>query len=194
MGCVLCALMGASVAGQDVVTWHNDVARTGQNLHETVLTPAKVASGSFRKLFFIPADGKVDAEPLYVHGLQIRGKGTRNVVFVETEHDSVYAVDADSGQEFWHLRTLRGDETPSDNRNCSQITPEIGITATPVIDRQQGPHGVIYLVAMSKDWKGRYHHRLHALDLENGGEQLGGPVEIAASYPGAPAFDPGQYA
>src|SRR5579875_3539679 len=101
------AVMAWCVAGQDVVTWHNDVARTGQNLHETVLTPASVRSGSFRKLFFIPADGKVDAEPLYVHGLQMPGKGTRNVVYIETEHDSVYAVDADSGQELWHVRTLR---------------------------------------------------------------------------------------
>jgi outer membrane protein assembly factor BamB len=115
-------------------------------------------------------------------------------LFVATEHDSVYAFDADSGQEFWHVRLLRAGETTSDNRNCTQITPEIGITATPVIDCQRGPHGVLYAVAMSKDTQGRYRQRLHALDLQSGAEQLGGPVEIIATYTGAPAFDPKQYA
>ena len=91
-------------------------------------------------------------------------------------------------------RLLRADETTSDNRNCGQITPEIGITATPVIERQQGPHGILYAVAMSKDAGGRYRQRLHALDLQSGAEQLGGAVEISATYADAPAFDPKQYA
>src|SRR5215469_4499800 len=150
-----------SVPGQDVLTWHNDVARTGQNLRESVLNPANVNTKTFGKLFIIAVDGKVDAEPLYVHGLQIPNRGTRNVLFVATEHDSVYALDADSGRELWHVRLLRAGETTSDNRNCSQITPEIGITATPVIDRQRGPHGVLYAVAMSKDAQGRYRQTLH---------------------------------
>ncbi len=186
--------IGGSVAGQDVLTWHNDVARTGQNLRELVLTPANVSTKTFGKLFVIAVDGKVDAEPLYVHGLQMPNRGTRNVLFVATEHDSVYAFDADSGQEFWHVRLLGAGETTSDNRNCSQITPEIGITATPVIDRQQGPHGLLYAVAMTKDTQGQYRQRLHALDLQTGAEQLGGPREIAATYADAPAFDPKQYA
>jgi outer membrane protein assembly factor BamB len=121
-------------------------------------------------------------------------RGTRDVLFIATEHDSAYAFDANSGEAFWHVRLLAAGETTSDNRHCSQITPEIGVTATPVIDRQQGPHGVLYVVAMSKDPQGRYRQRLHALDLQSGTEQLGGPVEIAASYPHAPAFDPKQYA
>jgi outer membrane protein assembly factor BamB len=183
----------APVSAQDVLTWHDDVARTGQNLRESVLTPTNVNTKTFGKLFVIAADGKVDAEPLYVEGLQMPNRGTRNVLFVATEHDSVYAFDADSGQKFWHVRLLGADETTSDNRNCSQITPEIGITSTPVIDRQQGPHGVLYAVAMSKDTQGQYHHRLHALDLQSGADQLGGPVEIAATYPAAPAFDAKQY-
>ncbi len=89
-------------------------------------------------------DGKVDAEPLYVHGLQMPKREARNVLFVATEHDSVYAFDADSGQEFWRARLLGPSETTSDDRGCGQITPEIGITATPAIDRQGG---VLYTVA-----------------------------------------------
>ena len=188
------AVWVSGVAGQDVLTWHNDVSRTGQNLRESMLTPANVNTKTFGKLFVIPVDGKVDAEPLYVSGLQMPNRGTRNVLFVATEHDSVYAFDADSGQEFWHVRLLHAGETTSDNRNCGQITPEIGITTTPVIDRQQGPHGILYAVAMSKDAQGRYRQRLHALDLQSGAEQLGGPVEITATYADAPAFDPKQYA
>src|SRR5579875_717351 len=183
-----------NAAGQDVLTWHNDVARTGQNLRESILTPGNVNTKTFGTLFVIPLDGKVDAEPLYVHGLQMPNRGTRNVLFVATEHDSVYAFDADSGQAFWHVQLLGEGETTSDDRSCSQITPEIGITATPAIDRQQGPHGVLYAVAMSKDARGQYRQRLHALDLQSGAEQLGGPVEIAATYVDAPAFDPKQYA
>jgi hypothetical protein len=181
-------------AGQDVLTWHNDVARTGQNLRESALTAANVNKQSFGKLFIIAVDGKVDAEPLYVHGLPMPNRGTRDVLFVTTEHDSVYAFDADSGEAFWQVRLLHAGETTSDNRDCGQIAPEIGITATPVIDRQQGPHGVLYVVAMSKDAEGRYRQRLHAVDLQSGTEQLGGPVEIVAAYPDAPPFDPEQYA
>jgi outer membrane protein assembly factor BamB len=188
------AVWVSGAGGQDVLTWHNDVARTGQNLQELTLTPANVNTKSFGKLFVIRADGKLDAEPLYVHGLQMPNRGTRNVLFVATEHDSVYAFDADSGQQFWHVVLLRAGETTSDDRNCSQITPEIGITATPVIDRQQGAHGVLYAVAMSKNAQGRYRQTLHALDLQSGTEQLGGPVEILTTYAGAPAFDPKQYA
>ncbi|MBV8809442.1 MAG: pyrrolo-quinoline quinone [Acidobacteriaceae bacterium] len=180
--------------GTGCLDWHNDVARTGQNLGESVLTPANVNTRRFGKLFVIAVDGKVDAEPLYVHGLPMPNRGTRNVLFVATEHDSVYTFDADSGQELWHVRLVRDGETTSDNRNCGQITPEIGITATPVIDRQQGPHGILYAAAMSKDAQGRYRQRLHALDLQSGAEQLGGPVEITATYADAPAFEPKQYA
>jgi hypothetical protein len=191
---LLCLLFWTSVAAQDVLTWHNDNARTGQNLAEDALTLRSVNVKTFGKLFDIHVDGRVDAEPLYVHRLEIPDRGARNVLFVATEHASLYAFDADTGQQFWRVSLLKSGETPSDNRNCGQIIPEIGITATPVIDRRQASHGILYAVAMSKDSEGRYLQRLHALDLQTGTEELGGPVEIHATFPGAKAFDPKQYA
>ncbi len=146
-------------------------------------------------------DGKVDAEPLFLSAVPMGG-GTRNVVYVATEHASVYAFDADSGAQLWHVSTLGTNETPSDDLGCLQITPEIGITSTPVIDRSRGPHGAIYVVGMSKDASGGYHQRVHALDVTSGAELFGGPTEVAASYPGngpnsaggVVRFDPKQYA
>lgn len=186
----------------DVLTWHNDNLRTGRNLSETSLTPANVKSATFGKLFNLSVDGKVDAQPLYASAVPKAGGGTSNVLFVVTEHDSVYAFSADSGAAFWPtVSMLKAGESPSDSRGCGQVSPEIGITGTPVIDRGAGPHGTIYLVAMSKDANGKYHHRLHALDITTGAEQFGGPVEIQASYPGTGdnssggtvVFDPAQY-
>jgi hypothetical protein len=199
---LLFALSGAaSAAAQDVLTWHNDNARTGQNLTERNLTLQNVNAKTFGKLFDIQVDGKVDAEPLYVHQLEIPNQGVRNVLFVATEHDSLYAFDADTAKEFWHIRLLGSDETPSDQHNCSQVNPEIGITSTPVIDRRRGPHGTIYVVSMGKDWQGHYLQKLHALDLRTGAEEFNGPVEIQATFPGTGAvskagteiFDPKQY-
>ena len=179
-----------------VLTWHNDKARTGQNLQETQLTPATVNMSNFGKLFTLSVDGLVDAEPLYVPGLSIPSLGTHNVVFVVTEHDSAYAFDADTGTELWHVSLLLSGEQTSDNRGCGQVTPEIGITSTPVIDVQMGPHGTLYVVAMSKNGS-VYHHRLHALDITTGAEEFGGPVVVQASYPkaagGTTTFDPKQY-
>ena len=110
----------------NVLTFHNDNLRTGQNLAETTLTPANVRSASFGKLFTFAVDGKVDAQPLYVSGLNIGG-GTHNVIFTATEHDSVYAFDAESGAQYWHVSLLKPGETTSDSRNCGQVTPEIGL-------------------------------------------------------------------
>lgn len=195
-------LISLSGLSQDVVTWHNDNARTGQNLAEKILTPENVNPKTFGKLFVIHTDGKVDAEPLYVHRLEIANRGFRNVLFVATEHDSLYAFDADTGEPFWHRHLVKVGEMSSDNRNCGQITPEIGITATPVIDRRLGRHGTIYVVAMSKDSQGRYFQRLHALDIRTGEEEFDGPVDIHATFPGNGAtsrdgtavFAPEQYA
>jgi outer membrane protein assembly factor BamB len=92
---------------QDVLTWHNDNARTGQNLEETTLTLQNVNPRTFGKLFVLRVDGKVDAEPLYVARTEIPHKGFRNVLFVATEHDSLYAFDADTGEQFWHVRLLK---------------------------------------------------------------------------------------
>ncbi|MBN3759150.1 PQQ-binding-like beta-propeller repeat protein [Paraburkholderia sp. Tr-20389] len=168
----------------DVLMHHNDLARTGQMLAETTLTPANVNTSSFGKVAFLAADGKVDGQPLSVTSLSIGGV-THNVIYVVTEHNSVYAYDADNNAQLWKVSLTGANETPSDNRGCNDITPEIGITSTPVIDRNRGPNGVLYAVAMTKDASGGYHHRLHALDLASGAELLGGPSEISATYPGS---------
>jgi hypothetical protein len=185
----------------DVLTYHNDLGRTGQYLAETTLTPVNVNAASFGKLGFLAVDGKVDAQPLYVSNVSIGG-AAHNVVYVVTEHASAYAFDADTNAQLWQRSLLGSGETTSDDRNCSQITPEIGITSTPVIDRTRGKNGVMYTVAMSKDASGAIHQRLHAIDLATGTEVLGGSTEIAATYPGTGAnssngvtvFDPQQYA
>lgn len=179
-----------------VLTHHNDNARTGQNLNETILAPANVNAATFGQLGKLAVTGSVDAEPLYVPQLPIDGVA-HNVLFVATEHGFVYAFDADAfGPPLWLASVIPATEKPSDDRNCAQVTPEIGITATPVIDPSYGPNGAIFVVAMSKDSAGRYHQRLHALDLVTHAELDGGPVEIQASYAslaGPIAFDPGQY-
>ena len=197
---LLCWSAANSVAQMSVLTYHNDRTRSGLNPRETMLTPANVTASKFGKLFVITVDGKVDAQPLYLAGLTISG-GTHNVLFVATEHDSLYAFDADTGATLWHVLLLQTGETSSDDRGCSQVTPEIGITSTPAIDRTATPNPVIYAVSMSKDAGGAYHQRLHALDVTTGREQLGGPVEIQAKFPGSGdnssggnvVFDPKQY-
>jgi outer membrane protein assembly factor BamB len=155
-----------------------------------------VAASSFGLLRNLPVDGKVDAQPLYVSRLTVSGS-MHNVVFAATEHDSVYAFDADTGSVLWHVTLLAAGETLSDTRGCGQVTPEIGVTSTPVIDRSAGAHGTLYVVAMSKDGSANYHQRLHALDLTTGSELLNGPADITAAYPtaagGATMFSPGQY-
>jgi hypothetical protein len=188
---VRCGLAIASVvalqAQVSVLTWHNDNARTGQNLQETVLTTANVKSSTFGRLTTISVDGKVDAQPLYVPALGIPAQGVHNVLYVATEHDSLYAFDADTFAQLLHVALLGSGETSSDDHGCSQVTPEIGITATPAIDLQAGPHGTIYVISMTKDSSGKYHHRLHALDLTTLAEQFNGPVEIKATFPGSGA-------
>jgi hypothetical protein len=189
-----------SPAATDVLTYHNDIARTGQNLTETILTPSNVASATFGKLGFYTVDGLVDAQPLYASSVAVAGHGSPNLLIVPTEHDSVYAFDADNGSVIWQVSMLKPGESTSDSRNCGQVAPEIGVTSTPVIDRTQGPNGAIYVIAMSKAGF-TYHQRLHALDLALGTELFGGPVDIQATYPGTGdnsngtnvVFDPGQY-
>ncbi len=194
-------LVGAAPPFKGVLTYHNDNQRTGRYPSETSLTLKNVNSSTFGKLFVIPTDGRVDAQPLYAPTVSIPGNGTHNVLFVASEHGTVYGFDADNGSTLWQVTTLASGETPSDNRGCSQVTPEIGVTSTPVIDLTSGPHGTIYVVAMSKDPSSNYHQRLHPLDITSGAEEFGGPVEIAAKYPGTGdnsqggyvIFDPKQY-
>jgi len=184
----------------DVLTYHNDNARTAQNLTESLLTLSNVNTAHFGLLRVLPADGLIDAQPLLVTALSIGGK-VRNVLFVASEHGSVYSYDADDGTALGHVSLLGSGEVPSDDRGCGQVTPEIGITATPVIDRGAGANGTLYAVTMSKDGSGKYYQRLHALDLLTLHEQSGSPVTIQASFPGSGAnssngqvvFDPAQY-
>jgi hypothetical protein len=183
------------VPSADVLTYHNDLGRTGGNLNETILTTSNVNSTDFGQLFSYSVDGQVYAEPLYKSGVTIAGQGTFNVVYVATEHDSVYAFDADSNTSgpqgnglLWKVSFLGDGISPfstSDAYNCSQISPEIGITATPVIDASSG---TLYVVAQTKEVVGdttTYHQKLHALNLTTGAEKFGGPVEITASVSGS---------
>jgi hypothetical protein len=177
----------ALCAPANVLTWHNDGARSGVNPNEIVLAPTNVNQTDFGKLFEISVDGQVFAQPLYVSGVAIPDKGTHNVVYIATEHDSVYACDADDGSVLWQAMLLKLGETSSDNMNCD-IMREVGITATPVITG-----GVIYVQAMSKDGNGNYFQRLHGLDIRTGEELFGGPVDVAATYSGFGSdtvFDP----
>jgi hypothetical protein len=195
------ALTVAAAAGVNVTTYHNDNARDGWNSSETTLTPQNVNFNAFGKLRELAVDGKVDAQPLYVSGLSLSGQ-THNVLVVVTENASAYAFDADSGTQLWKVTALGANETPSDDHGCNQITPQIGITDTPVIDRANGPNGTVFFVAMSKDASSNYHQRLHALDLTTGAELTGSPSEIQATFPGSgygstngsQVFEPGQYA
>jgi hypothetical protein len=179
----------ATSPGTDVTTYHNDIARTGQNTTETKLTQANVSSTTFGLLRNLAVDGRVDAEPLYLSQLTIAG-GAHNVVFIVTEHDSAYAFDSDTGAQLWKVSLLGSGETSSDDRGCGQVTPEIGVTSTPLIDRTAGAHGILYAVAVSKNGS-TYIHRLHALDITTGAELEGGPVAVQATYPGTGANSSG---
>lgn len=195
------AVVAPLAAQPNVLTYHNDVHRTGQNLAETTLTTSNVTSATFGKLFLVTLDGVVDAQPLYVAGVSIPNQGTHNVLIVATENDSLYALDADTGAQLWKVSLLATGETPSDDRGCSQVTPTIGITSTPVIALKAGTtEGAIYAVAMSKDASGNYHQRLHRRSLA-AGAALTAAVEVTAQYPGNGEdssggyvmFDPAQY-
>jgi hypothetical protein len=167
-----------------VVTQHNDNGRTGANVRETILNTSNVNSDRFGKLFSREVDGYIYAQPLFVPDVSIPQEGIHNVVYVATEHDSVYAYDADdatASSPLWQVSL--GNSVPSSDisPDYRDLTPEIGITSTPVIDISTG---LIYVVAKTKDESG-CHQKLHALDLSTGAEKLGGPVEIAASVEGS---------
>jgi hypothetical protein len=181
----------------DILTYKYDASRSGSNPTESVLTTSNVNSTSFGLLRFLPADGKVDAQPLYLAALSVNG-ATHNVVYVASENDTVYAYDADSGALLWQVSLLGAGEQASDAvYGCTQVTPSIGVTSTPVIDRAAGAHGTMFVVSMSRSSAdSSYHQRLHALDVTTGAELLNGPVDISASYPvmgGSTSFDPQAY-
>jgi len=160
----------AVAQGVSVLTQHNDLSRTGANTSETILTPANVKSTTFGKLFTDTVDGQVYAQPLYVANLSLSG-GTHNVVFVGTESNSVYAFDADTaGITYWHVK-LGTPFSPS----CTDLTPIVGISGTPVIDLSSGTLYVDTKLASGPAQK------LHALDITTGAEKFGGPVTISAT-------------
>jgi uncharacterized protein (TIGR03437 family) len=168
-------------AQSNVVTYHNDNARTGQYLSEILLNPAGLKQGPFGKRYFLPVDGVVYAQPLYLSRVKIAGKGFHNILFVATSHDSLYAFDADdeSGSPpLWQVSFLdaaQGVTTVSGaDVNCSVI-PELGISGTPVIDAASG---TIYVIVFTEETGSQYVYRLHAIDVTSGAEQPGSPVEI----------------
>src|ERR1700678_2263909 len=178
---MLCTAPGI-FAQTPILTHHYDNARTGQNTSETILTPANVSSGAFGKLFALTADGYVYAQPLYVPNLAIPGSGMHNVIFIATEHDSVYAYDADNGALLWFRTFLSSGVTtlsPSDVGNTQDIHPEMGITGTPVIDPAMT---TMYVVVNTKESAGLI-YRLHALDITTGLDKLT-PVMLTGSVPG----------
>jgi len=191
-------LFALSTQAQNVTTQHNDNARTGAYTTEAILTPSNVNTSSFGKVFYYVVDGYVYAQPLYMANVTM-GTGTsqagtkHNVVFVATQHDSVYAFDADSNlganaKPLWQITLLdaahgaAAGATPelSSDFGYTDVVPEVGITSTPVID----PVGkTIYVVGKTKE-AGAYPYRLHALDITTGAEKFGGPVTLSGSVPG----------
>ena len=182
-------LMTASPAA-DVLTYHDDAARTGQDLAETTLTPANVNAASFGEKFTDQVDGAIYAQPLYMAGVTIPGQGVHDIVIVATQHDSVYAFDADTaGPPLWHVNftdPAAGITSVPTLQNWQlDLMPEIGITGTPVIDPATG---TLYVAAKTetKNTSGSTQdtYSLHALDVTTGAEKMGGPVVIQPSVPG----------
>jgi hypothetical protein len=172
-----------TVAAQvNVTTYHNDNSRTGQNTQESVLTPANVNSTQFGKFFSVQVDGAVYAQPLYLSQVAIAG-GTHNVLYMATEHDSVYAIDADYGTVYAQVSLIPAEGRTANSAidlDCGDLVPEVGITGTPVIDSTTG---TLYVVAKS-NLNGSIVQYLHALNIATLTEKFNGPMLIQATVPG----------
>lgn len=177
---------GAAASPPNVLTHHNDLGRTGANLNETKLNTVNVNSRQFGKLFSRDVDGQLYAQPLYVSQVGFADQSVRNVVYVVTEHNSVYAFDADDAeaiQPLWQVNLGTPVLSSEISATYRDMMPEVGITSTPVIDLVSQ---TIYVVAKSKNTSaGSYHQKLHALNLSTGQDRPGSPVEITASVPGS---------
>lgn len=186
-------LIPCAVAAQvNVLTYHNDCGRTGQNLNEAILTPVNVNQSTFGKIFTYNVDGYVYAQPLYVSDVNIPGQGIHNVSFVATENNTVYALDADSnigtnGGVLWKINLGPAAPTPVANFEFTPIQPEVGITSTPVIDPSSG---IMYVDAFT-EVSGNFSHSIHALNITNGTEMAFSPVTVSASVPGVGAGSSG---
>jgi hypothetical protein len=188
--------LGVAYGQTDVLTHHNDNSRAGLNAQETILSPSNVNPNQFGKLFAQPVDGIIVGQPLYVRDVLLADGSKHNVVYVATQHDTVYAFDADSNQgggaaPLWSVSlTNGGTSVPISDHGCTGTHyTEIGIMGTPVIDAAKT---TMYLVAKTRE-NGEHIFRLHALDITNGAEEFGGPVEIGGSAPsqtGPVPFDP----
>jgi hypothetical protein len=180
-------LTSSAFSQVNVTTFQDDNFRTGQNLNETILTPANVKSSTFGKLFSHKLDGYIYAQPLYLFNITLAGSA-HNVVYAVSEHDTVYAFDADSASgtnanPLWQISFLKPGSISTISSNdvgCSDMVPEIGISGTPVIDTTTG---TMYLVSVTKV-SGKAVQQLHALDVTSGAEKFGGPVTISATVPG----------
>src|SRR5216683_1036913 len=177
---ILVLTMGLPAGAQNVTTSQYDNARSGTNRLETTLTPRNVNVRHFGKLFTLKVDGDIYAQPLFLAGLDIPGKGRHDVLLIATEHDSVYAFDAygHPAAPLWRVSFLSKSVTtvPEDDVECPFIAPEIGITSTPVIDADTG---TLYVLARTKESTrvpaGHYRQRLHALSVTTGLEKFDGP-------------------
>ncbi len=175
-----------------VTTYRNNNARTGANSTETSLTPSNVNVVTFGRLAAVPVTGAIYAQPLYVPGVTTADGKSHNLVFVATEHDQVYGIDADTYSIVWHKDFLGSTGTvttlsDSDVNNCPAINPEVGITGTPVIDASTS---TMYLVAATKDTSSGdpvFYQRLHALDIRTGEDNVS-PFTVAT-----PTDPNGQY-
>jgi hypothetical protein len=167
----------------NVTTWHYDTARTGANPNETILSPSNVNSSSFVQYFSVPLDDNVYAQPLYMANVNIGG-GTHSVIYAATENDSLYAIDATTGSVYWKksfINPAAGIRAVTSNDiGCTDLSPNIGITGTPVIDPTTG---TLYLVTKTYE-NGIFYQRLHAIDISTSGEKFGGPVVISPSAGG----------
>ncbi len=199
LGCVLVAALAGTMAAraQRIITSQYDNARSGANLGETTLTPRNVNAQQFGKIFALKVDGDVYAQPLFLGGVEIPGNGRHDLLFIATEHDSVYAFDAygKPSSPLWHVSFLKDGVTtvPARAVDCPFIYPEVGITSTPVIDADTG---TLYVLVRTKEGRGLmssvYPHKLHALAVTTGVEKFGGPADIEASVNGKGSGSLGQ--